>query len=76
MMLKTQIHFWGPVWSLQGFSSAQHLLGPRITSYLFEFAVNRLRPDKQSIQESLSHVHFVQGKLVLRFLGVLQAAAT
>lgn len=34
----------------------QHLLGLRITSYVFELVVNRLWPDLQSTQESLSLV--------------------
>lgn len=34
----------------------QHLLGLRITSYVFELVVNGLWPDMQSTQESLSLV--------------------
>lgn len=75
VMLKTPTHLWGATWSLQGFSLAQHLLGLRKTSYLFEFVVNRFWPDKYSILESLS-VLCAQGKPVFPFLSVQQAAAT
>lgn len=53
LMFKAQTLFLGSLW---GFSLVQHLLGLRITSYVFELVVSGFWPDLQGTQESLSLV--------------------